>query len=288
MNREEKIIKLKLDIIFKRVFGNAHNDKIIIAFLEDLLEMERGTIQEIFIENVELPPNELEKKFSRLDLKMKVDNQIVNIELQVKPEDDFGERTLFYWAKIFTEELGSGEEYGELRKTICINIINFNFFECKEYHSHFQALEKKRHELLSDKFDIHFFELKKIKNSSEKKPMEDWLNLINAETEGELMDIEKSTQIKEVRDAIVILRELNADEKVKQEAYYREKRLHDEATALGHARRKGEAIGLQKGKEEGALLTLMELVEDGLLTIEDAAKRAKISVSDFEAKMKSM
>ena len=42
--------------------------------------------------------------------------------------------------------------------------------------------------------------------------MEDWLNLINAETEGELMDIETNTQIKEVRDTIVILRELNADE----------------------------------------------------------------------------
>lgn len=47
------------------------------------------------------------------------------------------------------------------------------------------------------------------------------------------MDIETNTQIKEVRDTIVILRELNADEKVKQEAYYREKRLHDEASALG-------------------------------------------------------
>ena len=32
--------------------------------------------------------------------------------------------------------------------------------------------------------------------------MEDWLNLINAETEGELMDIETNTQIKEVRDTI--------------------------------------------------------------------------------------
>lgn len=40
-----------------------------------------------------------------------------------------------------------------------------------------------------------------------------------------------------------MLRELSADEKVRQEAYYREKRLHDEATTLGNARREGEAIG---------------------------------------------
>ncbi|MGN0605543.1 MAG: PD-(D/E)XK nuclease family transposase [Oscillospiraceae bacterium] len=44
MERETKIIKLKLDIIFKRIFGNEKNDKIITAFIEDLLEMKRGTI----------------------------------------------------------------------------------------------------------------------------------------------------------------------------------------------------------------------------------------------------
>ena len=249
MERETKIIKLKLDIIFKRIFGNEKNDKIISAFIEDLLEMKRGTIQKIEINNVELPPEELDKKFSRLDLKMHIDNQIVNIEMQVNYEAGFNDRTMFYWSKLYSEELASGEEYYDLKKTICINIINFNAFTCNEYHSRFMALETTRHEVLSDKFDIHFFELKKIRKASESKPMEDWLNLINAETEGELMDIETRTQIKEVKDAIVILRELNADEKIKQEAYYREKRLHDEASALGFARREGEAIGMAKGEE---------------------------------------
>ena len=65
------------------------------------------------------------------------------------------------------------------------------------------------------------------------------------------MKLETNTQIKEVRDTIVILRELNADEKVRQEAYYREKRLHDEATALSYARREGEAVGLKKGEAIG-------------------------------------
>ena len=49
---------------------------------------------------------------------------------------------------------------------------------------------------------------------------------------------------------VVMLRELSADEKVRREAYYREKRLHDEATALGHARREGIAEGVAKNKAE--------------------------------------
>lgn len=250
MSRETKIVKLKLDIIFKRIFGNDKNDKIIAAFVEDLLELKRGSIQKIEIKNVELPPDELDKKFCRLDLKMHIDDKIVNIEMQINFEPDFKDRTLFYWAKIYSEDLGSGEEYGDLKKTICINIINFNAFECNDYHSHFKVKEVDRNEVLSDKLDIHFFELKKIKSSVKHKPMEDWLNLINAETEGELMDIENTTQIKEVRDTIVILRELNADQKVKQEAYYREKRLHDEASALGYARREGIAEGEAMGRKE--------------------------------------
>ena len=163
MDREAKIIKLKLDVIFKRVFGNEKNDKIIAAFVEDLLEMKRGTIQKIEINNVELSPDELDRKFSRLDLKMHVDNRVVNIEMQVNYEADFKDRTLFYWSKLYSEELAAGDEYGDLKQTICINIINFNTFDCEKYQSHFKVLETDRHESLSDKLDIYFFELKKNK-----------------------------------------------------------------------------------------------------------------------------
>ena len=158
MDREAKIIKLKLDVIFKRVFGNEKNDKIIAAFVEDLLEMKRGTIQKIEINNVELSPDELDRKFSRLDLKMHVDNRVVNIEMQVNYEADFKDRTLFYWSKLYSEELAAGDEYGDLKQTICINIINFNTFDCEKYQSHFKVLETDRHESLSDKLDIYFFE----------------------------------------------------------------------------------------------------------------------------------
>ena len=95
------------------------------------------------------------------------------------------------------------------------------------------------------------------------KRMEDWLNLINAETEGDLMAIQNTTNIPEVKDTIVMLRELSADEKVRQEAYYREKRLHDEASALGNARREGHAEGLAEGLVKGHAEGLTEGVAKG-------------------------
>lgn len=276
MNKEEKIVMLKLDVIFKRVFGNDSNKAIIAAFISDLLEIPRESIKAIYINNVELTPEYLDMKFSRLDLRLDVDGRIVNIEMQVNRETDFKERTLFYWSKLYSEELKTGDEYGELKQTICINIINFDLFDCEDYHSHFKVLETERHEVLTEKFAIHFFELKKLSKFKKNRRMEDWLNLINAETEGDLMAIQQTTQIPEVKDTIVMLRQLSADEQVRMEAHYREKRLHDEATALGSARREGRA--------EGMIETLVALVNDGVLTVADAATRANMTVSEFEAK----
>ena len=257
INRDAKIVKLKLDIIFKKVFGDEKNEDIIAAFISSLLEIPRESIKKVYIENVELPPEQLDQKFSRLDLRLDIDGRLVNIEMQVNRETDFNERTLFYWSKLYSEELKESEPYSTLKQTICINIINFNQFSCPEYHSHFKVLETERHEVLSEKFSIHFFELKKLKSAAKNKPMEDWLNLINAETEGDLMDIQKSTEIPEVQKTIVMLRTLSADEKTKQETYYREKRLHDEASALSSAR----AEGLAEGRAEGRADRDNELIE---------------------------
>ncbi len=152
VNANRPIVKLKLDVIFKRVFGDAKNEDIIASMLSALLEIPRENIRHIEIQNVELPPEELGRKFSRLDLKLNVDNKTVNVEMQVNYEPDFRDRTLFYWARMFGEELKEGALYGDLKPTYCVNIINFNLLPCKEYHSFYQPLEKTRHDLLSDHY----------------------------------------------------------------------------------------------------------------------------------------
>ena len=51
MNKEEKIVKLKIDIIFKRVFGNSNNADIIAAFVSDMLDIPRKRITKVEIKN---------------------------------------------------------------------------------------------------------------------------------------------------------------------------------------------------------------------------------------------
>jgi flagellar biosynthesis/type III secretory pathway protein FliH len=61
----------------------------------------------------------------------------------------------------------------------------------------------------------------------------------------------ESTNVKEINQAILVLRELNADEKMRYLADMREKALHDEANALNSAEKRGEKRGLAKGRAEG-------------------------------------
>ena len=242
MDKDYKIVKLKLDVIFKRVFGDENDTDIIAAFVSALLDIPQESIKNIYIRNTELTPEYFKLKFGRLDLKLEVDGKIVNIEMQVNAEPDFKDRTLFYWSKMFSGGLKDGDMYDSLKKTICINIINFNLFkDRKDYHSCYVPMEVKHHDILSDKAAIHFFELRKVNKARQHKPVEDWLDLINAETVGDLMAIQEETKIPEVKKTIVKLITLSGDEKVREEAYYREKQLHDEASALGYARSEGRA-----------------------------------------------
>ncbi len=54
------------------------------------------------------------------------------------------------------------------------------------------------------------------------------------------------------------------------------------------SRAEGKAEGRAEGRAEGALLNLADLVEDGLLTPAQAAKKAKMTKEKFEAKVAAL
>ena len=61
-----------------------------------------------------------------------------------------------------------------------------------------------------------------------------------------------------------------------------EAKIEYEAKGEAKGRAKGRAEGRAEGKIEGILMTLVELVKDGILTLSEAAKRAHMSVEEFE------
>lgn len=247
------VISAKLDIIFKKIF--TENEDMLHSFVASMLEIPQERIKEIKITNPELPPETFTGKFSRLDLSLKVDDKLVNVEIQVKNDADYRDRTLFYWAKLYSSELKSGEDYSELKQTITINIINFNMFNTDDYHTEVAAMIKDTGEVFSDKFSIHFFELKKVgRKPNPNNSRELWLQFINADSEEEFEMISQ-TNVPIMKKAVNVIYDMSEDTKIREIARLREKALHDEASALKNAKAEGMAegieVGVVKGRAEG-------------------------------------
>jgi len=247
------VVSAKLDIIFKKIF--TENEDMLQSFLADILEIPYDDIQDIIVAKQELTPETIDGKFSRLDLNLKVADKLINVEIQLKGDNDYSDRTLFYWAKLYTSELKSGETYGQLKKTICINIINFNMFDRNDYHTEIVTSIKDTGEVFSDKFSIHFFELKKVgKKVNPNNRRELWMQFLNADSE-EDFEVLKQTNVPIMNKAVNVIYDLSEDTRIREMARIREKALHDEASALANAENKGIekgiSIGEAKGRAEG-------------------------------------
>ena len=180
-----------------------------------------------------MPPETLGDKFCKLDINMIVNGQRVDLEIQVANEGNYPERCLYMWAREFSTALKEKEDFSTLPRTIIISIMAFDLFkDTAEFHSEFGALEVKRHTPLSDKFCLHFFELKKLPKVIEKNESKElWLLLFRAETENDLAKIE-ALEVPVMAEMVQAYRKVSASDEFKEKERMRSKARHDEAQAL--------------------------------------------------------
>jgi len=227
----------KTDTLFKMLFVKYPD--LLKRLVAELLGIKYDSIEQFIITNPEMPPESLGDKFCRLDINMMVDGQRIDLEIQVNDEGDYPERSLYYWAREFSTGLSEGGSYSELPRTIIINILAFKLFDCKEFHSEFQALEVTRHTQLTNKMSLHYYELPKLPNSiNTNNGKELWLKLFKAETEEELQKIE-ALEVPIMNEAVKAYRHVAASSEFREIARLWSKARHDEAQALNNAERRG-------------------------------------------------
>ena len=252
----KKLLSLKLDVIFKIYF--TRNPVLLKHFVAAILDIPIQEIRSLNYLNAELAPERPEGKEVRLDLNLELNDQNVNIEIQVKKYPDFQARALYYWAKLFTRMLKSGDKYCMLKPAITVSIVDYTLFEDREaWQADITTMFQDTREIFTDKMQLRFLELPKYakmySNSSLPRfhsKKEQWLYLFNAGTEQELQHL-KETGDEEMKDACEKLIELSQDNAMWELEWTREKELHDFASAIGAAREEGEKIGLDKGEKIG-------------------------------------
>ena len=120
------------------------------------------------------------------------------------------ERTLYYWSKMYSTQIKSGDTYDKLKKCITINIVDFKCIELKKLHTVYHLVEEKTKYKLTDLIEIHFLELSKLEDEEvpkdENDPIVIWMKFLNAKSKNEpiekIMKYTKLTieKIEEIRN----------------------------------------------------------------------------------------
>jgi len=240
--------KFTNDVLFKWLFTR-HQD-LLKRVVAGMLGISVKAIAEFVVTNPDIPPEVLGEKLCRLDISMIVDGKRIGLEVQVANEGDYPERSLYYWAREYSTALEVGGEYIDLPRTIIISILGFKLFDCEEYLSEYMVLEVSRHTVLTDRLCVKYYELPKLPDVTESSDeLSMWLALFSAKTEEDLKRIEEM-EVPVMKQAIGAYRAATATDEFRQLERMRADARNREASALGHARREGIAIGEEAEREK--------------------------------------
>ena len=262
------LLNPKIDFVFKKIFGSSDHPDILISFLNAVLKSQ-NPITSVEIKNSDLEKEYIEDKFSRLDVKALTSNrEIINIEIQLKNEYNMIQRSLYYWSKLYEEQLSEGDRYDKLSRTVCINILDFKYLKNDRFHNGYRLKEIETNEELTDLQEIHFIEIPKLKTFDSAEEivdlLEGWVEFLRDPESEVIRKLEMSN--KEIREAKDELYRLSRNSKERELYYLREKSLRDEISALANAEEKGLQQGLMQGKLESAR-SLLDILDDEIIAI---------------------
>jgi predicted transposase/invertase (TIGR01784 family) len=254
-----KTLSPKLDVVFQALFGEVGNESITKGFLETILERK--------IDSIDLSRNPIlrrefkDEKLGVLDIIAKLDeNEICNIELQIVDKKNIIERILYYWSRLYSRQIKSGEDYKILQKAIVILITDFKIENLEEldYHSRWKIMEDKQGKkiILTQKLEIDIIELPKIiGKEKEQDNLLDWLYFLeNPKSERVTKKMKENENLKE---AVKKLDNLSEDEKMQRIADLRQKAIMDEKAIY----EKGLEVGIEKGIMEGSQKEKIEIAK---------------------------
>ena len=132
------------DWIFKLLFGDERNKSMLIDLLKSFVELPEEEYELTFLDT-HLKPEVEGDKLGIVDVKIQTKTgKIINIEVQVNPFGNIGNRLSFYKSKLIVEQVSKGEYYNVIQKVICICITNYELFAGKkDYLNNFRFINKK-------------------------------------------------------------------------------------------------------------------------------------------------
>ncbi len=281
----------RVDIAFKKIFGVEENKDLLMSLINSIVSKEDQVI-EITLLNPYNPRDFKRDKLSVLDIKAKNEKGIhYNIEMQISDEADYDKRALYYWAKLYAEQMQKSYKYDKLEKTIGIHILNFlSIPDSKQYHNKFQLREVHTGVHYFKDIELHTIELSKFEiesgiNNHQTSAVLKLKNMLDVWTtylidndylkKAELPDSFSRVLIKK---AISVLEELNFSKKERDNYEAHLKWLRAEASGI----KKAEEKKFAEGKAEGIILVAKNMLNKGI-GIESISEITGLTVEEIQA-----
>ncbi|WP_425058526.1 hypothetical protein SCACP_31830 [Sporomusa carbonis] len=298
----------KVDFAFKKLFGSEENKDLLKALVNSMLSPEEQ-LEEIILKNPYNLADFKGDKQSIVDIKaMDERGRWYDIEIQIGVQEYFAKRAMYYWAAMYGDQLKEKGRYGELNKTICISLLDYNYLPESEYHNVYRLLNIRTYQELDNICELHFVELNKFTKGLKevKTAIERWVTFLNNATKYNRNNIPAElaadAMVKKAVEQLEIIsfsdeeREIyRAREKFRldflavietAEHKAREKGVQEglaEGRAKGReeGRAEGREEGRAQGRAEGRLEVARNLLANGLKAA-DVAKFTGISLEDIE------
>ena len=271
-------LTLTNDFVFKVVFGQEATTDILVDLVNAVLEDEDfPSVVSLVLNNpVNVRQTEWLKE-TNLDIKATDSSgRQFDVEMQVSSDPAFASRSLYYWARQYSDQLGSGEAYRRLRPVVCINILASRLFdELPEIHNCFMIKHIRRSDVvLTGDLSIHFVELDKPVQGKER--FRRWMEYFRNEGggDGDMQVLLRDDMI--LRKAHGLFEGCTQDPELRERALAREKFLRDQLSRMEAARLEGLKEGQEEGKREGIKEGIKEGKKQGVL--ETAARMKGIGI----------
>ncbi|MGD9974383.1 MAG: Rpn family recombination-promoting nuclease/putative transposase [Desulfatirhabdiaceae bacterium] len=285
-------INPRVDFAFKKLFGSEENKDLLISLINSMVR-ERDQVADLELKNPYSLAAYREGKLSILDIRARdAKGRWFNVEMQISEDRNIDKRAIYYWSKLVTEQLAEGMMYKELKKTISINILNFDFTPgTEEYHSIYRIINERTgvDDNLHDMFELHYLELLKFRKDYGDigTTLDRWTAFLSR---AHLLD--RDNLPKSMREDAHILKAVAAvdrmfDEEERQIYEIRMQAYADVESRIGSAFDHGKEIGREEGREEGIEIgldkarrelagKLLDVLDDETIALKTGLKMAEI------------
>ena len=251
INPEEKVpYGMMNDYMFRAVLQRS--PAALRGLLSALLHIPESEIISCEICNPIILGDALDEKTCILDILVLLNkNRQINLEMQVGPIENWTDRSLYYLCKMFTD-LKEGMDYTQTKPSIHIGILSKSPVpEDAAFYNEYSLKNRKTGYEFTGKFSLHVLDLSyisKVTDDVKNTSLYHWACLFKATTWKEMLAM--AEQSESIRKAVVTLRQLTNDEKIKLQCEARERYRMDWQSSMRTSFENGKKEGLAEAANE--------------------------------------